>query len=138
MTEFSDAGSGYPYPPGAYPPPYSGPVPPAASPRNGLGVASLIVGIVAVVTSWTVVGGLALGVVAAIIGLVARGRFKRGEATGGGAALIGTLLGIAAAGLSGVLLAILIVGYATGELNEDYQHCLGEHNGMAQYCSQYR
>lgn len=141
MTEFSDTGPGYPYPPGAYPPPppsYFGFPPTPIAPKNGLGVASMVVGIVAVVASWTVVGGLGLGAVAAVIGLVARARVKRGEATNGAAALVGTLLGIAAAALSAVLLAIFIVVNQTGMLNEDYQHCLGEHNGMAQYCNQYR
>jgi hypothetical protein len=154
MTEFSDTGPGepnvplgpppgappYAYPPGGYypPPPYSR-FPPMLTPaRNGLGTGALITGILAVVTCWTIVGGLAFGIVAAVIGLVARGQVKRGEATNGGAALVGTLLGIAAAGLSGVILAILIVLFQTGVFNEDYQHCLGEHNGMAQYCEQYR
>ncbi len=45
--------------------------------------------------------------------------------------------GIAAATLSGVLLAVLIVVFNTDLFNEDCEHCLGEHNGMAQYCNQY-
>lgn len=150
MTEFSDTGPGepraplgpppgappYAYPSGGYypPPPYSG-FPPAPAPgSNGLGIGALITGILAVLTSWTVVGGLGLGIVAAVIGLAGR----RGEATNGAAAVVGTLLGITAAALSGVLLAVLILVFETGWLNEDYQHCLGEHNGMSQYCDQYR
>lgn len=150
MTEFSDTGPGepraplgpppgappYAYPSGGYypPPPYSG-FPPAHAPgSNGLGIGALITGILAVLTSWTVVGGLGLGIVAAVIGLAGR----RGEAINGAAAVVGTLLGITAAALSGVLLAVLILVFETGWLNEDYQHCLGEHNGMSQYCDQYR
>jgi hypothetical protein len=154
MTEFSDTGSGelsaplgpppgvlpYAYPPGGYypAPPYSGFPPAPIAPRNGLGVGSLVIGILAVLTSWTVIGGLALGIVAGGTGLVAWQRARRGEASNGGAALAGAILGIAAAALSGVLLVIGIVVFQTGVLNEDYQHCLGEHNGMAQYCNQYR
>lgn len=154
MTEFSDTGSGEPRaplgpPPGAppyahphggyYPPlPYSG-FPPVPTPgKNGLGTAALVTGILAVLTSWTVVGGLGLGIVAAVIGLVAWKQARRGEATNGTAALVGTVLGITAAALSGVLLAVLILVFEAGWLNEDYQHCLGEHNGMSQYCDQYR
>lgn len=150
MTEFSDTGPGepraplgpppgappYAYPSGGHypPPPYSG-FPPAHAPgSNGLGIGALITGILAVLTSWTVVGGLGLGIVAAVIGLAGR----RGEAINGAAAVVGTLLGITAAALSGVLLAVLILVFETGWLNEDYQHCLGEHNGMSQYCDQYR
>jgi hypothetical protein len=154
MTEFSNIGSGepraplgpppgapaYAYPPVGYypPPPYSGFPPAPRAPSNGLGTGSLVIGILAVVTSLTVVGGLALGIIAAVIGLVGWNRARRGEATNGAAALVGALLGIAAVALSGVLLAIAIVVFNTGLLNEDYQHCLGEHNGMQQYCNQYR
>jgi hypothetical protein len=130
----------YAYPPGGYypPPPYSGFPPAPTAPRNGLGVGSLVIGILAVLTSWTVIGGLALGIVAGGTGLVAWQRARHGEASNGGAALAGAILGIAAAALSGVLVVIGIVVLQTGVLNEDYQHCLGEHNGMTQYCNQYR
>lgn len=87
-----------PYP-GAYPPPpmpYGAyPTGPAA-PRNGLGIAALVTAIVAVVTSFTVFGGIALGVLAVILGVIAKGRVKRGEADNGGVALAGILLGVVA------------------------------------------
>ena len=154
MTEFSDTGPGGPrapfgpppgapphaYPPGGYypPPPYSGFSPVPTPKSNGLGIGALVTGILAVLTSWTVVGGVGLGILAAVIGLIAWGRVKRGEATNGGAALVGTVLGIIAAALSGVLLAVLILVFQADWFNETYQHCLGEHNGMSQYCDQYR
>lgn len=72
---------------------------------NGLGIAALVVGILAVVTCWTVVGGVILGLVAIVLGGVARGRAKRGEAGNPGVALAGLLLGIAGLVLSGVLVA---------------------------------
>lgn len=72
------------------------------------------------------------------MGLTARGRVKRGEATHGGVALVGVVLGILATGVGLAVGAILVFGVVTGEFNEDYQHCLGEHNGMEQYCQQYR
>ena len=71
--------------PGGYPPPppqpYSGFTPPPIGPKNGLGIAALIIAIIGLVFCWTVFGGIVLGVVALIIGFVARGRVKRGEAT---------------------------------------------------------
>jgi len=67
MTEFSNIGSGepraplgpppgapaYAYPPVGYypPPPYSGFPPAPRAPSNGLGTGSLVIGILAVVTS---------------------------------------------------------------------------------------
>ena len=88
-------GGGYP---GAYPPPppapYAGYAPPPVGPKNGLGIAALIVAIIGLVFCWTVVGGIILGVVAVIIGFLARGRVNRGEASNGGVAIAGIVLGL--------------------------------------------
>jgi len=89
-----------PYP-GAYPPPpmpyggdyYPGITPP---PRNGMGVAALVVAILALFGSCSVVGGILLGVVAVILGFVGRGRAKRGEADNGAVATTGLVLGVLA------------------------------------------
>ncbi|MBX7435351.1 DUF4190 domain-containing protein [Mycobacterium sp. Y57] len=80
---------GYPPPPpyGAYPPP------PPAGPKNGLGTAALVLAIIGLVLCWTVAGGVILGLCAVIIGFVARGRVKRGEANNGGIAIAGIVLG---------------------------------------------
>ena len=83
------AGPGYPpyqgaYP-GAYPPPpmpYGDPYLGAPAPkRNGLGTAALVMGILAVFPgTCTVIFGIVLGIVAVILGFLARGRVTRGEA----------------------------------------------------------
>jgi Flp pilus assembly pilin Flp len=77
--------------------------------RNGLGTAALVIGIIALLTCWTVVGGVVLGLLAIIFGLVGRGRAKRGEATNGGAAMAGTVLGL----LSLVVAVVLVAAGAT-------------------------
>lgn len=130
---------GYSYPPGAYPPPqYPGFPPAPPGPSNGLAVASLVVGIIAVITSPLVVG-LGLGIAAIAMGVTARRRIKRGAATdGGGLALGGVMLGIVATIIGLAVGALLAFGLATDAFNEDFQHCLGYHNGMSQYCEQYR
>ncbi|MFZ1161768.1 DUF4190 domain-containing protein [Mycobacterium sp.] len=129
----------FPYPPGAYPPPqYSGFPPPPTGPSNELAVASLVVGILAVATSPLVVG-LFLGIAAVVMGVAARRRIKRGETThGGGLAIGGVMLGIVATFIGLAVGAILALGLAADAFNEDYQHCLGYHNGMSQSCEQYR
>jgi hypothetical protein len=85
-----------PYP-GSYPPPppqpYAGYSPGPIAPKNGLGIAALVLAIVGLVLCWTVVGGVILGFAAVIIGFVARGRVKRGQATNGGIAIAGIVLG---------------------------------------------
>jgi hypothetical protein len=104
-------------------------------------VASLVIGIVALVTSPLCVG-VGLGIAAVAMGLAARRRVKRGEAAQGGVALAGIVLGILATvvglAVGAILGAILVFGIATDQFNEVYQHCLGEHNGHTEYCEQYR
>jgi chromate transport protein ChrA len=69
---------------------------PAGKPKNGLGVASLIIGILALVGSLTVVGGLVLGVLAAILGVLARAQVRHGQASNGDTAMTGVVLGVLA------------------------------------------
>lgn len=108
----------YPYPPGAYPgapayPPYA-PYPPPGGylppsvPRNGLGAAALVIAIIALIGSFSVVGGIVGGIVAVVLGLIARGRVKRGEATNGGVALAGVILGVFAVVIGLVFIAVWI------------------------------
>jgi len=83
--------------------------------------------------------GLGLGIAAVVTGVSARRRVQRGEATdGGGIALVGIVLGILATLVGLAVCVIIAIGIATDQFNEDYQHCLGYHNGMSEYCKQYR
>ena len=91
-------------------PPY-GQAPPGQA-RNGLGVAALVLGILAVLTGFFLIGGL-LGVVAIILGFLGRGRAKRGEATNGGMALAGIILGVI-----GVLLTAVVIAIGASFLSE--------------------
>ncbi|MCH9666555.1 MAG: DUF4190 domain-containing protein [Actinomycetia bacterium] len=113
--------------PGGYPPPprygdYGGGYPPpgAGAPKNGLGVASLVVAIIAL---FSVVGGVVLGVVAIILGFLGRGRVKRGEANNGGVAMAGIVLGVLS-----IIVSIVVIGIAIWGFNEvggtDYVECL--------------
>jgi len=96
-----------PYPPGPYPSdPYQGGYPPPpmpygdyyqsapAAPKNGLGIAALVVAIIALLGSFTILGGILGGVVAVILGVIGRSRAKSGEANNGGVALAGIILGV--------------------------------------------
>lgn len=81
----------YPYPPG-YPPPAYGPAPPVA-PKNGMGIAALVLAVVGLLGVATVFAPITLGVVAVILGIVGRARAKRGIADNGGVAIAGIVLG---------------------------------------------
>jgi Domain of unknown function (DUF4190) len=103
-----------PYP-GGYPPPpqpYYGYPPPLMGPRNGLGIASLVLAIVALLSFWSVAGGIILGIPAVVIGFVARGRVKQGEANNGGVAIAGIVLGALAVIVELAFIAILALWIA--------------------------
>ncbi|WP_029107690.1 DUF4190 domain-containing protein [Mycobacterium sp. URHD0025] len=128
----------YPYgpPPGAYPgaypsapPPYGGyPMQPAPrSPANGLGTAALVLAIFGLLLTWSVIGGLIFGVTALILGFLAHGRCRRGEATNSGVAVTGIALGAIACVLSLVFIGIWVY-YGKQWFDDvggsDYVHCL--------------
>jgi len=84
-----------------------------------------VVAIVGLVFCRTVVGGVILGVAAIIIGFVARGRVKRGEATNGGVAIAGIVLGFLAIIVSLVFIPIWI-GMFDEVGGSDYVDCLSK------------
>jgi len=68
---------------------------PAAAPRNGLGLAALIVGILAIIFAFLFFPlGLILALVAIGLGIAGRRRAKAGQATNGGMATGGLVLGV--------------------------------------------
>ena len=75
--------------------PYGGPAfgESRPAPRNGLGIAALVLGILALLTGLFFVGA-AFGLAAIVLGVLGRGRAKRGQATNGGMALAGIVLGV--------------------------------------------
>jgi hypothetical protein len=121
-----------PPPPGGYPPPppmpYAGQAPPPAAPRNGLGITALVLAIIGLLICWIpFVGffGLILGIVAVILGIMGRGRVKRGEADNGGVALGGIVLGVLA--IIGALAAAALWFFAFKEVGGgDYIDCMNK------------
>ena len=83
-----------PYP-GGYlpPPPYYGYPPRAVGPKNGLGIASLVLAVIALLCVWSVFVAVVLGLVAVVVGFFGRGRVRRGTANNGGVAIAGIVLG---------------------------------------------
>ena len=65
------------------------------APRNELGVASVLLGLVALISCWLLIG-IPFGIAAIITGDMARGRVKRGEANNPRAAMAGIVLGAVA------------------------------------------
>ncbi|MFJ5973805.1 DUF4190 domain-containing protein [Streptomyces sp. NPDC093060] len=80
-------------------------------PNNGMGTASLVLGILATVgfCAWPL--ALVMGVVAVILGALGRGKARRGEATNPGVALAGIICGAAGIVLVLGLFAFFIAVY---------------------------
>ena len=91
-------------------PAYGAPLVPGypVGPRNGMGTAALVLGIIGLVLCWNIFG-IILGILAVIFGGVGLGRAKRGEANNRGAAMAGLVLGIIAIVLM-IVLVIAVVG----------------------------
>ncbi|CAL9289381.1 hypothetical protein SUDANB66_01605 [Streptomyces sp. SudanB66_2053] len=72
----------------------------APLPTNGMGVASLVLGIIAAAAFclWPV--AIVLGLLAVIFGAIGRGKANRGEATNGGQALAGVICGAVGSALA--------------------------------------
>ena len=84
-----------PYPGGPVPGPYYG-YPPPMQPRNGLGLTSLVLAILGLLTVWVPVlniVSIVLGLVAIVVGVIGRRRVSRGVANNGGVAIAGIVLG---------------------------------------------
>ncbi|MBF6356743.1 DUF4190 domain-containing protein [Nocardia higoensis] len=101
----------YPPPPGQYPPP--GQEPGASggywqeSPkRTGLALTTLVLGILALVSFWTVVGGYLLGVLGIVFGIVAAVKARNGSAGGMGMTITGLVLSVLA--LIGATLFVIV------------------------------
>jgi hypothetical protein len=73
----------------------------------------------------TVVGGVVLGVVAIILGFLGWGRARRGEATNGGIAIAGIVLGFLS-----IIEAAVVIGLAVWGFDQaggtDYVDCLSK------------
>ncbi|MGH3960052.1 DUF4190 domain-containing protein [Mycobacterium sp.] len=116
-------------------PPYAGY--PPIRPRNGLGIASLVLAITALLSVWSVVGGIVLGVVAAVLGFVARRRVKRGEANNGGVAIAAIVLAIMAVIVGMVFAGVWVVFWQEAD-GDNYVDCLqqaGPDRVRAQQCA---
>ncbi|WP_421111391.1 DUF4190 domain-containing protein, partial [Streptomyces sp. NEAU-S77] len=127
------AGPGYGYPGAAYPAYPGGAYPGAAYPGagygqgwqpggtylpdNGTGTAALVLGIIGLVFFASVVLGIILGVLAIIFGVLGRAKAGRGEATNGGSALAGLILG-ATAVLAGVVMIFVYVAAANDDSSD--------------------
>lgn len=110
---------------------------PHGSPKNGFGIAALVLGILGLLTS-LFFGGIVFGIPAIVFGALGRGRAKRHEATNGGTAVAGLVLGVVS-----LLITAAIIAFGVSLLNSDsgrnYQDCLrdaGSDGAAIEQCAQ--
>ncbi|PUB25348.1 uncharacterized protein DUF4190 [Promicromonospora sp. AC04] len=84
--------------------------PPAAHPRNSLGVWSLVLGIASIVLAL----GIVTGIPAIIIGNQGRRAVRAGEANNEGMALTGVVLGWLSLAILVFVIVLLVVRFLTG------------------------
>lgn len=102
---------------------------------NGLGIASLVLGILSILTGLFLIGGL-FGVIAVVLGFLGRGKAKRGDANNGGVALAGIITGIL-----GMLIAVAVLALSaflfSSETFQNLTECLnaaGNDQAAAEQC----
>jgi hypothetical protein len=106
-------------------PPPGYPQQPARSGGAGLAIAALVLGVLALLSCWTVLGGILFGLIALVLGFVASGRAKRGRGTGRGMAITGIVLGLIGLLISVAFIAIG-VSFLNSESGQTLQQCLSE------------
>jgi multisubunit Na+/H+ antiporter MnhB subunit len=117
--------------------PMPGPIEPSTQPyllkpRNGAGVAALVLGLLGLVLALLVLPaplGALLGLLAVIFGIVGISRASRGEATNRGQAVTGLITGILALAL-GVLLTVRIGSYLQDHATDfnNFARCMNAAN----------
>jgi hypothetical protein len=131
-----------PPPPGDYPPPPGEPPPPGSggqfqpqyqqsgagpSPTNALAIASLVLGILALPSIFTVIFGVLLGIAAIVTGILGLQKAPQMQGSGRGLAITGIVLGaialllsiLAVVGLFAIGSAITDVDIDEGSINID-------------------
>ncbi|WP_432488224.1 DUF4190 domain-containing protein [Kineococcus sp. SYSU DK018] len=101
-----------------------------AKPRNGAGLASLILGIVGLLLCWLFGIGLLPGLIGLVLGVVGLRRAKRGEATNKGVAVAGIVTSVLAVIAGAVFLALTIaLGNFIADNSADLRACLEQAGG---------
>ena len=108
------------------------------TPKNGLGIAALIVGLLSLPAVFTVFGGFALGAIAVILGFLGYRKAKSGEASNGGMAIGGIVLGAL-----GIVVSVALLAFGFKMFNEfggrDLMDCMreaGSDSAAQQQCQQ--
>lgn len=105
--------------------------------RNGLAIASLILGILALATSWLTFPGIILGILAVIFGGIALARARTDRVSNKGMAIAGLITGILAAVIGTVLVIVAVriasdcqAQFGADITEQQLQSCLQDNVGV--------
>ncbi|ONM49055.1 DUF4190 domain-containing protein [Nocardia donostiensis] len=138
MSQYPPPGS-YQPPPEPYPGQTGQPEYWQESPRGkGLAITALVLGIIALIGFWTIVGGILFGLLAIIFGVIAFVKARRGTAGGAVMAVIGAVLGALALAAT---IAALVIGwnFFVDSGGQDFFDCVqqaGSDQAAVQRCEQ--
>ncbi|MER7699875.1 MULTISPECIES: DUF4190 domain-containing protein [unclassified Streptomyces] len=119
--------SSYPGQPATGHDPYGGQEP---ARTNGFAVAALVLGLIACLFFWTVVGGLLLGLLAVVFGIIAALRTRQGRAPRRAMAIVGAALG--AIGLIGsAVVLVLAVSVFDSQEFQNFEDCMNQADGQS-------
>ncbi|GGK21542.1 hypothetical protein GCM10011583_61920 [Streptomyces camponoticapitis] len=104
---------------------------PAPARSNALAVAALVLGIIAVLLFWTVVGGIFLGLLAVVLGIIGARRARGGRAPRRTMAIVGAVLG--AVGLvASTVIVIIGVSLFNSEEFDNFNDCMEHANSQSE------
>ncbi|KZM68058.1 DUF4190 domain-containing protein [Nocardia terpenica] len=95
---------------------------------RGLAITALVLGILALLSCWTVFGGIIFGLLALIFGIIATVKSRRGTAAGGGMAITGLILGLLGL-IAAIVLVAIGVTFFVNNGGKDFVDCVNKANG---------
>lgn len=96
--------------------------------RNGVGVASLVLGLIALPLSVLLIGGFLFGLMAIGLGMAGRARVRVGVADNPGQALAGIVCGTVAFVISSGVVVLIIIA-SSSPAGRTVRHCIAAVNG---------
>jgi hypothetical protein len=99
-------------------------------PRNGMGIAALVLGGLALVFSWTILGGFIFGVLGIVFAVIHKARVRQQRATGRGMAVAAVAMSVIGIAISAIL--VVVGAWLFGTRSENYLDCVNNANGNQQ------
>lgn len=98
---------------------------------SGMAITALVLGIIALLFSWTVIGGFLFGLIAIILGAIASSKAKKGQASGRGMAIGGIVTGVLGILIAGAITAFTAFLFSSAGFGS-FTECVNNADGQSQ------